>query len=250
MFAPVPSDPFAGLLTAEAAYFCRTPSGALAVAVAACLTGSDAAAVRRLPDTTGLERRIILQRAHAVALDGLSVLQLLRLVGADPVEAGTADRCRRDELAGLLRAGAAAALWLEIPDASKEGCLDLAWFAWTCRAAGVPSVALTRARTSPLTAFDAGVDLVVIDIAAGYGGVEGGLIAGRADLVAACQSHAQGIGALFLADADLRQEALLAVRRAAAEPERAMAWSEAGEAAKVPGLVSLGRAGPAVRSAQ
>ena len=60
------TDPFASLaqlLTVPAAFACGSLAGAVLVAVAAAITGADIAAVLRLPDPTGRERRLVVSMA-------------------------------------------------------------------------------------------------------------------------------------------------------------------------------------------
>jgi seryl-tRNA(Sec) selenium transferase len=214
-----PHDTLARLLTAESVRVCASPAGALVVAAAACIAGADLAAVQRLPDAAGRPRRIVLQRGQAIELGGMPLLQLLRLAGAEPVEAGTARACAPDALAAALATGAAAGFCLA---GAEPGLVDMARCAWACRTAGVPSLVLADAVAGPLAALDAGADLVVIDVAALYGGPEAGVIAGRAGLVAACTLQERGVGALFR-PAPATVAATLAAVRAAAGPAGALA---------------------------
>jgi seryl-tRNA(Sec) selenium transferase len=207
-----PLDTLSRLLTAEAARVCASPAGALIVAAAACIAGSDLAAVQRLPDAAGRRHRIVLQRGQAVELGAVPLLQLLRLAGAEPVEVGTARACAPDAFAAALSTGTAAGLCLA---GAEPELVDMARCVWACSAAGVPSLVLADATTGPLAALDAGADLVVIDVAALYGGSEAGVIAGRADLVAACTLQERGLGALFRATPRAVAATLEAVRAAA-----------------------------------
>jgi D-glucosaminate-6-phosphate ammonia-lyase len=214
-----PLSDLARLLTAEAARVCATPAGALVVAVAACIAGTELAAVQRLPDTAGRPRRIVLQRGHAIELGGVPLLQLLRLAGAEPVEVGTVRRCAPDELDAALADGAVAGLCVA---GTEPGLVDTARCVWACRTARLPSLVVADAAAGPLAALDAGADLVVIDVAALYGGPEAGVIAGRAGLVAACTLQERGLGALFR-PAPATVAATIAAVSAAAGPAGALA---------------------------
>lgn len=206
-------DILARLLTAEANHACRSPSGALIVAAAACIAGLDLAAVRRLPQAHGLERRLVLQRRHVVEVEGVSLLQLLRLAGAIPVETGAASGCGTDELAAHLAQGAAAGLF--VAEGAAPG--ELPAFVWACREARVPALVLADPTVGPLAALDAGADLVVVDVARTYGGRALGLIVGREPLVRACALQERGLGALFRAGAEELKGTVAAVEAAAVE---------------------------------
>ena len=55
----------------------------MALMAAACMAGADPERIRRLPDTTGMNRRFVVARAHRNAFD-----QALRLAGGEFVEVG------------------------------------------------------------------------------------------------------------------------------------------------------------------
>jgi seryl-tRNA(Sec) selenium transferase len=183
------------------------------VAAAACIAGLDLAAVRRLPQTHGRECRLVLQRRQAVELAGVSLLQLLRLAGAAPVEVGTASGCETEELSAHLAEGAAAGLFLAEGVAPGE----LPAFVWACREARVPALVLADPTAGPLAALDAGADLVLVDVARTYGGPALGLIVGREPLVRACALQERGLGALFPVGAEELAATVAAVEAAAVE---------------------------------
>lgn len=214
-----PLRDLARLLTAEAAFACGSLAGAVTVAAAACIAGEDLAAVLRLPDAGGRERRVVLQRAQARALGGLPVLQLLRFAGAVPVEVGTADAADEGELAAALGEGAAAGLLVA---GGAPGAIPLAPFARACRVAGVPVVVVGDAGLSPITALDAGADLALADASALVAAPPLGLIVGRAGLVRAAALQRRGIGGLVPAEA-AAVAACVEALRAAADPAGAIA---------------------------
>jgi seryl-tRNA(Sec) selenium transferase len=207
-----PLGSLARLLTAEAAHGCRSLAGAVVVAAAACIAGESLGAVLRLPDAGGRERRGVLLRGQVTAVDGISLLQLLRLAGAEPVEVGTAEAVQADELAAALGAGAAAGLWV---GGAGDGLLGPAAFAWACRTAGVPALVVADAALPPLAALDAGADLVLVDPCRLVAAPEMGLVLGRAGLVRACRLQERGLGALFRAEPDALAAAAEAFRTAA-----------------------------------
>jgi D-glucosaminate-6-phosphate ammonia-lyase len=224
---PPVTDPLAALarlLTAEAACACSSPAAAVAVAVAGCVAGMDLAAVRGLPEVAGRERRVVLPRGQVVELGGVSVLQLLRLGGARPVEVGTVERCAVEELAAALAGGAAAGVYVD----GGAAPVGMAAFVWECRRAGVPALLAGAGAGGPLAALDAGADLLVLDVSRCYGGPPAGLIAGRLDLVAACALQEQGIGALFRPDPQTVAATLEAVQAAAADLAAGRAMADLG----------------------
>ena len=151
--ADATSDLVARLLTAEAALVCRPFAGAVALAAGAAGQG-----------------RVAVPRGHLVRIGGVSILELIRVAGATPVEVGDVEGCAAEELAA---AGATAILV-----AARSSAAEIAEALWACRRAGTASVVVASAALPPLALLDAGADLVVADIAEHYGGPPTGVIAG------------------------------------------------------------------------
>lgn len=191
-------ETIADALEAEAACVWHDWAGALLAAVAGCVAGADPTAVRALPDARGRPNRVVVQRGDVVDIGGGSILQLLRLAGAEPVEVGAVDRCGPDELRAAL-AGATAGLFVWRA-AAPAGLVDLPGFAWACRAAGSACVvALRGPAVTVAAALDAGARLVVADAAEALGGGPPlGLVAGAAPPVRACRAQAEGVGRVAL----------------------------------------------------
>ena len=54
----------AELAGAEAAHVCAGASAGITLMAAACMAGTDPDKIRRLPETTGLKHKFVVQRAH------------------------------------------------------------------------------------------------------------------------------------------------------------------------------------------
>ena len=204
-------------LEAEAACVWANLAGAVVAAVAACVCGTHPGHVVALPATAG---RVVIPRAHLVEVAGGSLVQLVRLGGAEVREIGSVDRCPPDELETAL---ATAHAGLVVAGGSMSGP-GLAEFAWACRRHERPAILVDLAAGGPgahAGALDAGFSLVVLE-ARRLGGPAAGLVIGRCDLVAACAAQARGIGRLFV-PADGVEEAVLTAAGRWAEGEAAMA---------------------------
>src|SRR5215207_4687247 len=68
---------------AEAGYVVTGAAAGLSLGVAACVAGMDVAAMDRLPDTTGLQDEVVVQRGHRNAYD-----HAIRAAGVRMVEVG------------------------------------------------------------------------------------------------------------------------------------------------------------------
>jgi D-glucosaminate-6-phosphate ammonia-lyase len=88
-------EAIAALVGADAARVTTGAAAGLALGTAACLTGTDRAEIERLPDTGGMEARVLIQSGQRYKYD-----RCVRMVGAQLVET--------DRLEDELRTGAAA----------------------------------------------------------------------------------------------------------------------------------------------
>src|SRR5215471_8589296 len=57
-------EAIADMLECQAAYITPGAAAALALGTAACMAGTDAQRIQRLPDTTGMRNTVLLQTAH------------------------------------------------------------------------------------------------------------------------------------------------------------------------------------------
>ena len=93
----------------EAAYITCGGAAGVTLSAAACIAGTDPAAIRRLPDAEGLRHEIVVQKRHSDSYD-----RCVRAAGARLVEVGREDGCEADELeAGI--SGDTVAIWYPWP---------------------------------------------------------------------------------------------------------------------------------------
>ena len=178
----------AELTGAEAGYVTSGSAGAMALAAAACIAGSDPARIRRLPDSEGWANEIIIHRTHRINYD-----QMFRVGGGRLVEIGLAAGTERWELESAITERTAAIAWVD-SRATGGGALDFATVIEIAHARGVP-VIVDAASTLPpvehLTRWtQAGADLVIYSGGKGLRGPQdSGLLAGRRDLIAAARAN-------------------------------------------------------------
>ncbi len=179
---PSPAD----LATAEA-----TLARALAADAALLLASGGAGLVAGLRALAS-GGTVVLQRGQAVDVGG-SPLRLAALAGCAVREIGLADRCAAGELAEALL-GTAAGLFV-VAD-GPPGLLDLPHFLWGCHERGRPVLVHTREPPPWIRRIDAGADLLSVDLAPLLG-EPGGLLAGRAELVARARAERDALPALL-----------------------------------------------------
>src|SRR5262249_9934657 len=131
------SAAIAPLCRAEAGFVTASCSAGISVAVAGAMTGTDAAAIERLPDTTGLKNEVPILVGHMVTY-GAPVEQAIRLTGARVVPVGQATFARRYQLEGAINERTAAAGYVVSHHVADHGPVPLAEFAEACRPPGAP----------------------------------------------------------------------------------------------------------------
>ena len=93
----------------EAAYVCSGAAAGLALATAACVAGTDPAAINRLPDLTGLKDEVIIHHAHRNGYD-----HAVRQVGVRVVEIGDGKTATtRQDLERAIGERTAAVFWFQ-----------------------------------------------------------------------------------------------------------------------------------------
>jgi len=178
---------------AEAGMVTCAGAAGLAISFAACIAGTDLTTVQQVPAVRTPRRKVVLQKGHAIDF-GAQMVQMIRMAGGRPVEIGSANKTKLAHLTGALGPEVAAVLYVISHHAVQDGMLPLADVVRAAHDAGVP-VVVDAAAEVDLTKFSAaGADLVVYSGHKAIGGPTSGLIAGRADLIAACRMQNQGIG--------------------------------------------------------
>ncbi len=216
----------AGMVTAGAA------SG-IALAAAACMTGTDIAKVRRLPDTSGMKSRILMQHAHYGTYGNTH-----RSTGAGVDLAGSASGCIVEELEAAITPETAAIGYLFAPGLVQTGP-TLSQTVEIAHRHDIPvmldSAAMLPPRENLRRFIDEGADLVIFSGGKFIGGPQAtGLLFGKKDLVEAALMNSSphhaigrpqkvareemvGLATALRLYVDLDEEAFLAGKRAQAK---------------------------------
>ena len=182
----------AGRTGAEAACVTTGAAAGIAMGVAAMITGTDRALVERLPDTRGLANRIVLMAGHDVHF-GARISQMIRLGGGCPVPAGSPASVRREDVQRVLGSHTAGLLFVQSHHTRQADGLTLAEFVAVARDHDLP-VLVDAAAEEDLERFVAeGADLVTYSGGKAFGGPTVGFIAGRRELIHACELQNVGI---------------------------------------------------------
>jgi L-seryl-tRNA(Ser) seleniumtransferase len=172
----------ADMLGCEAAYVTPGAAAALALGTAACMAGSDADKIQRLPDTTGMRSSVLLQSGHRYHYQ-----RAVTVPGARLKEVAA------DQLATSLEADDVTAVLFPAHLDGQPGTLPLVQVVQLAHAHHVPVIVDAAGRVYPLERFKSytklGADLVAFG--AKYVGAlnASGILCGRSDLVAAASLH-------------------------------------------------------------
>lgn len=174
----------AELVGAEAAHVCNGATAGIALMAAACMAGTDPEKVLQLPDTTGMKRKFVVQRAHRNPFD-----QALRVAGGKFVEVDS-------DPADLQRAltDDVAAVFVTVAWFCPREALPLPQVVEIAHRAGVPVIVDASAEVPPienLTRFlKEGADMVAFSGGKAIRGPQAsGFILGRPDLIEACRRN-------------------------------------------------------------
>ena len=172
----------------EAAFVTSGAAAGLALATAACMAGTDPAAIARLPDTTGLKNEVIVHKSHRNGYD-----HGVRMVGAKLVEIGYGQSTAEWELETAITEKTAAIFWFQGTMAG-HGDIPIERVIEIANQHGVPVVVDGAAQVPPtenlwrwtqmgaaLAVFSGGKDL--------RGPQPTGLVVGRKDLIDAMRAH-------------------------------------------------------------
>jgi len=180
---------------AESGCVTACAAAAITLGVAAAMTGRDKTRVAQLPDTRGMPNRVVIQAGHCISF-GVPVAQMIRLSGAELLEAGTAEACRTGDVETKLAEGNVAAIFaVESYHTCRYEGVNLAELAETAHRAEVPlllDAATQELRLRELVAT--GADLVSCSAHKYLGSTTAGVVAGRKDLVEAVLVQHRGIG--------------------------------------------------------
>ena len=178
---------------AEAGCVTACAAAGVSISVAGAMTGADLAAIEALPDTTGLRNTVVIQHGHlchySAPLD-----QAVRLTGARLKTLGSVNEARPDQLAAAVDGTTAAMLFVVSHQTMQHGQIELRECLRICQAANVPVIVDAAAEMDLRSFMSLGVDVAVFSAHKALGGMTGGVVAGRKQLVRAAYLQNAGIG--------------------------------------------------------
>jgi D-glucosaminate-6-phosphate ammonia-lyase len=179
---------------AQAASITPGAAAGIAIAVAACITGTHIDRVLRVPNTDGLRRRVLLQAGHNVHF-GASVTQMIELGGGRAEVVGWANSVPKGLLDATLatHSDIVALLYVQSHHSVQEQMVSLQDCIAAAHRNGVPVIVDAAAEEDLRRYVALGADLVTYSGGKAIGGPTVGFIAGRHDLIEACELQQRGI---------------------------------------------------------
>jgi len=178
---------------AEAAVPTIGAAAGIAIATAACVAGTDLAAIEALPDSLGRPNEVVLPKGHSVHF-GASITQMIRLGGGKPVEAGHTNLVTAAHLECAITDRTVALFYCKSHHAVQKGMPGLPEIIAIGRRHGLPVVVDAAAEEDLRRYVSMGADLVIYSGGKAIGGPTSGFICGRRDLVKACAMQYAGVG--------------------------------------------------------
>ncbi|MGE5550221.1 MAG: aminotransferase class V-fold PLP-dependent enzyme [Bacteroidota bacterium] len=179
---------------AESGCVTACAAAGIALCIAAAMTGENPADVEQLPDTTGLKDRIVIQKGHAINVGGVSLTQLVRLTGAQPIEVGGAATAGIHHLETAIDGRTAAVVYIIAQSTQRPGLIPVGVVTEVARRKGIPVIVDAAAELDLKQYIEAGADLVIYSAHKFLGGATAGIVCGRAELVRAVRAQEHGIG--------------------------------------------------------
>lgn len=173
---------------AEAGYVTAGSAAGMLLAVAACITGTDPARIHRLPNSDGMANEVIIHRVHRINYD-----IMFRAAGGKLIEIGMPRGTDTWELANAINEKTACIAYVESPS-TAFGALPFEAVVEIAHQHNVPVIVDAASTLPPLDHLRSwtrlGADLVIYSGGKGIRGPQdSGLLAGRADLIAAARAN-------------------------------------------------------------
>lgn len=238
---------------AEAGAVTTGAAAGIALAVAACVAGTDPQAIAALPFWQ--PKRVVLQAGHDINF-GAPVVQMVSMGGGAPGIAGSATGVTEEDVRAALP-GSTALLYVQSHHVRATGCLPLEACIALAHEEGVPVIVDAAAEEDLRRYVAMGADLVIYSGGKALGGLSSsGIVAGRAGLIDAVRAQERGIGRPMKVAPEQIISVIVALRwyeRAETADHEAILLALAAACSAIPGVdtaIVADRARPSLRRLQ
>ncbi|MCL4154919.1 UNVERIFIED_CONTAM: hypothetical protein GTU68_039684 [Idotea baltica] len=181
------------LTGSEAGCITASASAGITLAVAGCLTGTDAARTEALPRNPGSRNKVAVQLGHLCNY-GAPVSTAIELSGAEVLQVGSSTVATDYQLEAALGDETAAALYVVSHHVVHYGQIPFERFVEIAHRKKTPVIVDAASEYDLHRFIDGGADIVIYSGHKFMGGPTAGIIAGRRELVRAAYLQNIGIG--------------------------------------------------------
>lgn len=166
----------------------------MAIAVAACIAGSDPGRVSALPDAQGAPNEVILQKGHSISYGGAPITQMIALGGGRVVEVGSVNATPLALMESAISERTAAMVFVTSrTHAVHRKEVSLEQMVALGKAHGVPVIVDAAGESDLRRWVGTGADLVIYSGPKMIGAPTSGFVCGTAAMVGACRAQYNGI---------------------------------------------------------
>lgn len=184
------------LLKTEAAVITASAAGGLTESVASMMTGKDLKKVFKLPDTTNMINKVLIQRGHLTNY-GAEVEQGIKLSGAKILKCGLKKFCTKENIEKTIlqnRKQIACAMYVVSHHCSEYGSLELNSFIKICKKNKIPVIVDAASEEYMEDFFKIGADVAIFSAHKFMGSLTAGIIAGKKKFIKNVYLQNLGIG--------------------------------------------------------
>jgi L-seryl-tRNA(Ser) seleniumtransferase/D-glucosaminate-6-phosphate ammonia-lyase len=178
---------------AEMSCVASCASAAIALSVAGLVTKGRYTDMMRLPDSSGLNNEIVLQKGHSINY-GAPIPTMIRLGGGVPVEVGQANEVRPEDIEEGITDKTVALLYVKSHHCVQKGMVDIATMRDIAHAHGLPFMMDCAAEEDFRKYITMGADLVCYSGAKALEATTSGFVTGKREYVQYVQPQYKGIG--------------------------------------------------------
>ena len=184
------------LLKTEAAVITASAAGGLTESVASMMTGKDLKKVFKLPDTSNMVNKVLIQRGHLTNY-GAEVEQGIKLSGAKILKCGLKKFCTKENIEKTIlqnRKQIACAMYVVSHHCSEYGSLELNSFIKICKKNKIPVIVDAASEEYMEDFFKIGADVAIFSAHKFMGSLTAGIIAGKKKFIKNVYLQNLGIG--------------------------------------------------------
>ncbi len=168
-------------------------SAAIALTVAGLVTKGRYTDMMRLPDSSGLNNEIVLQKGHSINY-GAPIPTMIRLGGGVPVEVGQANEVHPEDIEEGITEKTVALLYVKSHHCVQKGMVDIETMRDIAHAHGLPFMMDCAAEEDFRKYIAMGADIVCYSGAKALEATTSGFVTGKREYVQYVQPQYHGIG--------------------------------------------------------